>query len=48
MTADSLLGKAVWCAVSVVKADHVQGGATIDHIRRKINISVSALNGPLW
>ena len=48
VTADSLLGKAVWCAVSVVKADHVQGGATTNRVQRKISISVAALNGPLW
>ena len=44
MTADSLLGKAVWCAVSVVKVDHVQGGATTNRVRRKIIISVATLN----
>ena len=48
MTADSLLGKAAWCAVSVVKADRVQGGATTNCVRREISISVAALNGPLW
>ena len=48
MTADSLLGKAVWCAISVVKANRVQGGATTNRVQRKISISVPALNGPLW
>ena len=48
VTADSLLGKAVWCAVSVVKGDRVQGGATTNCVQRKISISVAALNGPLW
>ena len=42
MTVNSLLGKAVWCAISVVKADRVQGGATTNHVRRKISISVAA------
>ena len=48
VTADSLLGKAVWCTISVVKADCVQGGATTNRVQRKISISVAALNGPLW
>ena len=48
MAADSLLGKAVSYAVSVVKADHVQGGAATNRVRREISISVAALNGPLW
>ena len=30
-----LLAKAVSCAVSVVKADCVQGGATTSHVRRE-------------
>ena len=51
MTADSLLGKAVYvsCTVSVVKADCVQGGATtnLNRVRREISISVAALNSPL-
>ena len=47
MTADLVLGKAVWCAVSVVKADRVQGGATTNRVRSRISISVAALNGPL-
>ena len=48
MTADSLLGKAVWWTVSVVKAYRVQGGATTNRVRREISISVAALNGLLW
>ena len=36
---NSLLAKAVSCAVSVVKADHVQGGAATSHVRREISIS---------
>ena len=44
VTADSLLGKAVSWAVSVVKADCVQGGASTKRVRRAINISVAALN----
>ena len=42
-----LLAKAVSCAVSVVKADLVQGGAVTNHVRRKISVSV-ATNGPSW
>ena len=41
MTADSLLGKAVSCAVSVVKADRVQGGAATNRVRKEISISVA-------
>ena len=48
MTVDSLLAKAVSCAFSVVKSDHVQGGAATSRVRREIGISVPALNGPLW
>ena len=48
MTADSLLGKAVSCTISVVKADRVQGGAATNRVQREISISVPALNGPLW
>ena len=36
---NSLLAKAVSCAVSVVKADRVQGGAATNHVRREISIS---------
>ena len=46
VTADSLLGKAVSCAISVVEADRVQGGAATKRVRREISISVAALNGP--
>ena len=48
MTADSLLGKAVSCTISVVKADRVQGGAATNRVQREISISVLALNGLLW
>ena len=48
VTADSLLGKAVSCAFSVVKADRVQSGAATNCVQREINMSVAALNGPLW
>ena len=47
VTADSLLAKAVLCSVSVVKANHVQGGAA-NRVRREVSISVAAMNGPLW
>ena len=45
---DSLLAKAVLCAVSVAKTDCVQGGAATNCPRRKIGISVAALNTLLW
>ena len=48
VTVDSLLAKAVLCAFSVVKSDHVQGGAATNRVRREISIFVPALNGPLW
>ena len=35
---DSLLAKAVSSAVSVVKANHVQGGAATNHVRRELSI----------
>ena len=41
MTADLLLGKAVSCAISVVMADLVHGGAATNCVRREISISVS-------
>ena len=41
MTADSLLGKAASCAVSVVKADRVQGRAATNRVRKEISISVA-------
>ena len=45
---DPLLAKVVSCAVSVVKADHVQGGATTNcRVRWEISISL-ATNGPFW
>ena len=46
-----LLAKAVSCAVSVVKADGVQGGAATNHVQRDISVSVAtrmATNGPFW
>ena len=33
---DSLLAKAVSCAISVVKANHVQGGAATNRVRREV------------
>ena len=45
---DSLLGKAVSYAVSVVKADHVQGGAATNRVRREISISVADLLPFCW
>ena len=48
VTADSLLGKAVSCAVYVVKANRVQGGTTTKRVQREISISVAALNSLLW
>jgi len=36
----SLLGKAVSCAISVVKADRVQGRAATNRVQREISISV--------
>ena len=47
VTANLLLGKVVLCAVSVVKANCVQDGATTNRVQREISISVAALNGPL-
>ena len=41
------LAKAVLSAVSVVKADRVQGGAATNRVRREISVSV-ATNGPSW
>ena len=38
---DLLLAKALSCAISVVKADCVQCGATTNRVRREINISVA-------
>ena len=43
VTVDSLLAKAVSCAVSVVKFDRVQNGAATNRVRREISISVPAL-----
>ena len=45
---DSLLAKAVLCAVSVAKTDRVQGRPATNCAQRKIGISVAALNGLLW
>ena len=44
---DSLLAKAVSCAISVLKANRVQGGAAINCVRREVSISV-ATNGTFW
>ena len=46
-----LLAKAVSCAVSVVKADRVQGGAATNRVRRDTSVSVAtrmATNGNFW
>ena len=46
-----LLAKAVSSAVSVVKVDHIQGGATTNCIRRAMSVSMAthvATNGPFW
>ena len=48
MAADSLLAKAVSYTVSVVKADHVQGGAATNRVRREISISVADLLPFCW
>ena len=45
---DSLLAKAISCAISVVKTDCVQGRAATNRVRREVSISVATLNGPLW
>ena len=37
----SLLPKVITSAVSVVKADHVQGGATTNRVRRTMSVSVA-------
>ena len=42
---DSLLAKALSYAISVVKANRVQGGAATNRVRREVSISV-ATNGP--
>ena len=42
----SLFGKALSCAVSVVKAGHVQDGAATSCVQREIPVSVLATNGP--
>ena len=44
---DLLHAKALSCEVSVVKADHVQGGATTNRVQREISIS-AATNCPVW
>ena len=38
---DFLFAKALLCAVSVVKGDHVQGGATTSRVQRKISVCVA-------
>ena len=42
-----LFGKALSCAISVVKAGHVQGGATKLCVQRVISVFM-ATNRPLW
>ena len=44
---DSLFANALSCAVSVLKADHVQDRAATSHVRRKISVSM-ATKGPFW
>ena len=47
----SLLAKAVSCAVSVVTADCVQGGAATNRVQREISVSVAtgvATNSCFW
>ena len=47
----SLLAKAVTSAVSVAKADRVQGKATTNRVRRAMSVSVAthvATNSPFW
>ena len=46
VTANSLLGKAVLWAISVVKADLVQGGAATNHVRREASISCGSPEQP--
>ena len=41
------VAKALSCAVSVVKANHVQDGATTSRVCREISVSM-ATNGPFW
>ena len=44
---DLLFTRAVSCTIAVVKVDHVQGGATTNHVRREISISVP-IYSPFW
>ena len=44
----SLFGKALSCAISVVKAGYVQDGAATSCVQREIPVSVLATNGPFW
>ena len=37
---DSLLAKALLCAISVAKADRIQNNAATCRVRREINVSV--------
>ena len=43
----SLFGKALSCAVSVVKASHIQDGATTSCVQRQRSVFM-AMNGPFW
>ena len=42
----SLFGKALSCAVSVVKVGHVQDRAATSCVQREIPVSVLGTNGP--
>ena len=44
---DSLLANAVSYAISIVKADRVQGGGTTNRVQKEISISV-ATNSTFW
>ena len=44
---NSLLATAVLCAISVVKANHIQGGASTNRVRGDISISV-VTNSLFW
>ena len=44
---DSLFAEALSCAISVVKANRVQDGATTSCVRREISVSVATV-GAFW
>ena len=44
---DSPFAEALSCAISVVKADHVQDGATTSCVRREISVFVATI-GAFW